>query len=91
MSLSCIPVSTFPLMFEFGPCVHFIGWQGALGFTFKACFTPAAMEKPKETAETYAPLFEPLLETPKGEIALIELAAKFVEYVLAVYRLWNRN
>lgn len=39
------------------------------------------MEKPKDTVETYAPLFMPLLETPKGEIALIELAVKFAEYV----------
>jgi hypothetical protein len=53
--------------------------QGALDFTFQACFTPAAMEKSEETVETYAPLFLPLLETPKGEVALIELAVKFVE------------
>ena len=53
--------------------------QGALDFTFQACFTPAAMEKSEETVEKYAPLFLPLLETPKGEVALIELAVKFAE------------
>jgi ABC-type cobalt transport system substrate-binding protein len=37
------------------------------------------MENPKQTVETYAPIFMPLLETPKGEVALVELAVKFVE------------
>ena len=58
-----------------------MGWQAALDFTFQACFTPARMENPTQTVETYAPIFMPLLETPKGEVALVELAVKFVEYV----------
>jgi hypothetical protein len=37
------------------------------------------MENPKAAVETYAPLFLPLLETPKVEVALVELAVKFVE------------
>ena len=66
-------------------------WQAALDFTFQACFTPARMEDPEGAVETYAPLFMPLLETPKGEIALIELAAKFAEYVFHPSASCNRT